>query len=68
MRAGAHKNTPIFAGGITKFLFCSRPWSQALCPHPPASSPIKKPGVEDLPQSGIAHSQAIMNVAVNDRL
>ncbi|MCD3118063.1 hypothetical protein GFK19_19705, partial [Salmonella enterica subsp. enterica serovar Enteritidis] len=37
-------NPPIFAGGITKFLFCPRPWSQVLCPHPPASSPIKKPG------------------------
>ncbi|ABX23278.1 hypothetical protein SARI_03449 [Salmonella enterica subsp. arizonae serovar 62:z4,z23:-] len=68
MRVGAHKNTPIFADGITKFLFCPRPWSQARRTHPPASSPIKKPGVEDLRQPGIAHSQAIMNVAVNDRL
>ncbi|OQM39791.1 hypothetical protein BZK42_22960 [Citrobacter braakii] len=68
MRTGAHKNQLIFAGCITKFLRGVRPGSQTLFSHPPASSPIKKPGVEDSRSQGITHSQPIMNVAVDDRL
>jgi hypothetical protein len=48
MSAGAHKNTLIFAGGFTNFASALLRRSQSLLSHPPASSPIKKPGVEDL--------------------
>ncbi|QUJ00937.1 hypothetical protein KCP73_10400 [Salmonella enterica subsp. enterica] len=66
-RAGAQNTRRFLPGGITKFLFCRARGLEALCPHHSRLLPVK-PGVEDLPQSRIAHSQAIANVAVSDGL
>jgi len=44
MSAGAHKNALNFAGGFTNFALARPCRSQSLLSHPPASSPIKKPG------------------------
>ncbi len=64
MRAGAHKNTPIFAGGITKFLFC-RARGLKRCVLISASSPIKSRGWR-ICSRGSRMSRPHLNVAVND--
>jgi len=44
MRTGAHKQAVNFAVCITIFASAPARRGQSLLSHPPASSPIKKPG------------------------
>ncbi|EGT5661193.1 hypothetical protein AGJ34_12285 [Cronobacter dublinensis subsp. dublinensis] len=56
MWSGAQKTAAFFAVHITK-IAAGRPGpGLPPTPHPPVSSPIKKPGVEDGPASRRAHS------------